>query len=250
MERHFDRISEAYYDIVDRVWYEYGYCHQRELAFLRRVLRARPRIALDAGCGPGRHTAVLASAADRVLAIDVSRKMLELARRSVAATPSATVDFIQADVRHLPLKTCALDFIANFEVLEHLLGGITDINKTFMEFRRVLEPGGSLVTEVPLRRHLLMSMIAPSSLKEILPQERQRFYEEFRLPVADAQHEDKVDRLLRSAGFDWELKEFVQVVPAGLVERFPPIIKLDEILEKAPVVRKFAREAIWLAHAV
>ncbi len=37
---------------------------------------------------------------------------------------------------------------------------------------------------------------------------------------------------------------FVRIIPSGYVYRFPQLQRLDRILEKVPLIRLFAREAI------
>src|SRR3989442_687582 len=115
LQRHFDGIAEAYYDIVDQVWYEFGYFHRKELGFLSASMREKCVLAVDAGCGPGRHTLTLAAFAERVVAIDLSREMLRQAK-GLTANRAANVEFVQADIRQLPLKAAVADLAVNFEV--------------------------------------------------------------------------------------------------------------------------------------
>src|SRR5205807_833165 len=58
-QSHFDNIADAYYRIVDRIWYDIGYFHRRERDFLRAQLLGPVNLAVDAGCGPGRHLPTL-----------------------------------------------------------------------------------------------------------------------------------------------------------------------------------------------
>jgi SAM-dependent methyltransferase len=68
---------------------------------------ARPgETALDVGCGCGTTTLALAQAVGtrgRVLGIDISRPMLEVARRSVAERGMRNLDFVEADASTAPL---------------------------------------------------------------------------------------------------------------------------------------------------
>src|SRR2546427_2402487 len=150
LQSHFDNIADAYYRIVDRIWYDIGYYHRREGEFLREHVRRPVNLAIDAGCGPGRHLPTLKEHSHRVIAIDFSRQMLNNARKGMPSNRQVGVDLVQADVRHLPLKANAADLVINFEVLEHLPGGLADARTTLEEFGRVLKPRGSLVVEVPL----------------------------------------------------------------------------------------------------
>lgn len=248
-QRHFDGIAEGYYAIVDRVWYEYGYFHTRERAFLSDCLAAKQGLAIDAGCGPGRNTLTLASIAKRVIAVDLSRKMLETARGS-ALHGAANVDLVQADVRRLPLKSGMADIAVNLEVLEHLPGKLLGISDALHELRRVLRQGGELVTEAPLWVHVYLNLICQPSMKELKSDEIRRYYENDPLAVGDVERAGQIEKLLGATDFVVTKTAFVRVLPSGLVERLPALSKLDTILERSPLARWLAREAIWLARAV
>src|SRR5205809_7724197 len=69
-QSHFDNIADAYYRIVDRIWYDIGYFHRRERDFLREQLRGPVNLPVDAGWGPGRHLPTLMEHARKVVAID------------------------------------------------------------------------------------------------------------------------------------------------------------------------------------
>lgn len=97
---------------------------------------------LDAGCGPGFYTAWLLDRGAEVVALDVSPKMVELARARVGTRAQV----IQADLGQ------ALDFLspASFDlVLSALtLDYVLDWDAVFGEFFRVLRRPGQLVFSV------------------------------------------------------------------------------------------------------
>lgn len=70
---------------------------EKEVDFLLELYPIRPgaRI-LDVGCGTGRHAVALAKRGYRVTGLDLSAKMLEVARRKAEAAGVA-VEFVQAD---------------------------------------------------------------------------------------------------------------------------------------------------------
>ena len=149
LQRHFDHISVQYYDIVDRLWYDVGYYHKREAEFVRLQLPEALDLSIDAGCGPGRHTAILAGASRRVLAMDISRAMLCLVRNGPAFR-SERVDLVQADVRNLPFKAGVADVILTLEVLEHLPDEM--FRRTLDELRRVARK--YILISVPYKENL------------------------------------------------------------------------------------------------
>ena len=249
LQRHFDGIAEAYYEIVDRVWYEYGYFHERESRFLQRALATQLTLAIDAGCGPGRHTVTLAHSADKVVALDISREMLRLARRA-ASESTTNVEFVQADLRHMPLKSSVANLVVTLEVLEHLPGGRRGIVAALSECRRVLRHRGRLITEAPLRWHDYVNLISPPSLKEVQGDSVRVYYERAPLVIEELQDDKEIEEELVREGFTIAARAYVRVLPSGMIERHPRLAAIDAALEKVPLIGRLAREVIWLAQAV
>src|SRR5262249_3771256 len=96
-------------------------------------------VALDLGCGTGRHALWLAAARARVTAVDFSEGMLAEARRK----PGAERVWVLSHDMHgpLPLGDATFDLVVSGLVLEHL----RDLGPFFAEARRVLRPGGRAV---------------------------------------------------------------------------------------------------------
>jgi SAM-dependent methyltransferase len=94
---------------------------------------------LEAGCGTGAQTAILASTSPGTLftSIDVSEESLAVARRTVDA---ANVTFARADIGALPFPDNHFDHVFVCFVLEHL----SDPGAALSALRRVLKPGGSI----------------------------------------------------------------------------------------------------------
>lgn len=102
-----------------------------------------PRV-LDAGCGGGRLTIALALAGAEVTGIDTSAERLEQARRR-ATGAGATLRLLEADFNaQLPFADASFDAVAS----RLALMAAADPVATLVELRRVLAPGGSLVTVV------------------------------------------------------------------------------------------------------
>jgi SAM-dependent methyltransferase len=98
-------------------------------------------IVLDLGCGPGRPVAATLAQRCRVMAIDLSRKQLELARRHA---PTALL--VQADMTQLHVAAATLEAVVAFYSLIHvpreLLGDL------LARVARWLEPGGVFVASL------------------------------------------------------------------------------------------------------
>lgn len=98
----------------------------------------RGLLALDLGCGTGRHALWLASEGATVTALDFSEGMLEQARRKPGAE---RVRFLAHDL-HDPLPfTAEFELLVSGLVLEHL----ADLDHFFTEARRALRPGARAV---------------------------------------------------------------------------------------------------------
>ena len=100
---------------------------------------------LDLGCGIGRVCAALAPRAHVVLGIDVSPRMLALARRRCAEHPNVLL--AQTSGRDLAALADALfDVVLAVDTFPYLvLAGSGVAEAHLRESRRVLKPGGSLV---------------------------------------------------------------------------------------------------------
>ncbi len=101
---------------------------------------------LDAGCGSGYGTAILAAAQPASLtAVDVAEEAVELTRAAVGDGVETHV----ADVRELPVGDDEIDLVVCFEVIEHL----ERREQALREFARVLAPTGTLLISSPNRDH-------------------------------------------------------------------------------------------------
>ena len=105
---------------------------------------------LDVGCGTGQTTVEIArrvGPGGRVVGVDVSRPMLDGARRRAAAsapTPApgaAPIDFVEGDAQVMPLEKAAFDVVfSRFGVMF-----FADPAAAFVNLRAALRPGGRLV---------------------------------------------------------------------------------------------------------
>jgi len=108
-----------------------------EEPIVRGILAALPvGVALDAACGTGRHSAYLASLGHKVIGVDVSREMLEVARAKV---PDG--EFYEADLHDLPTEDDSVDVVVCAIAASH----VPELAPVLAEFARVLHPGGHLV---------------------------------------------------------------------------------------------------------
>lgn len=119
--------------------------HYRQVAL--SLLPEHCDTVVDLGTGAGLLLPGLLGRADRVIAVDASTTMLELARRTAAAD-AARCDFRLGDLGHLPVADAEADAVMACMVLHHL----SDPRGALVEARRVLRPGGRLAI-VDLQQH-------------------------------------------------------------------------------------------------
>ena len=102
-------------------------------------------LVIEAGCGTGKNTVHYATLAQRVLALDFSAGMLDVARGRVAAPH---VQFVHADLQaDWPAAAQGADLVCFHLVLEH----IAQLAPVLARGARALRPGG----------HLLVSELHP-----------------------------------------------------------------------------------------
>lgn len=104
----------------------------------------RPPRVLDAGCGPGVDTEWFAAAGLEALGLDITGPFLREARTAV---PSA--QFVQGDMRHLPVRDGSMEGIWSSAAFLHLPRSAAA--STLAEFARVIRPGGVLLLSVMAR---------------------------------------------------------------------------------------------------
>ncbi len=100
---------------------------------------------LDAGCGSGKHTIPLRMRGFDVIAMDVSSGALKMAVKG-SKCRELDIEFLAADVCHLPFSDASFDLIWCYGVLQHLLCAEREL--AVSEFRRLLRNGGRLLLEV------------------------------------------------------------------------------------------------------
>jgi tRNA (uracil-5-)-methyltransferase TRM9 len=131
----FDSIAEAFDVTRSRPW-----------SFVTEWLEGLGplvRPILDVGCGNGRHLVVAGQTGMRGVGIDLSARLLEIARQRLGPG----TDLLIGDARDLPIATDAAGALLAVAVIHHIQeaqGRRTAIS----EIRRVLAPGGEAMVSV------------------------------------------------------------------------------------------------------
>ena len=147
VRRTYDRIAEHFAQTREYAWPEVE-------EFLDDPARSDGRdtgLALDLGCGNGRHSELLAAHADRVLALDASRGLLRTACDR-AADRGFAVDFLQGDASRLPLRADIVDVAVYVATLHHLPSRESRV-ASLDELARVLAAGGTALVSAWSTEH-------------------------------------------------------------------------------------------------
>jgi ubiquinone/menaquinone biosynthesis C-methylase UbiE len=126
-------------EIGGAIWYEHWH---RYCALLPAVVGKR---VLDAACGEGYGSMLLAGVAAEVTGVDID----DVTIRHAAARYGGrrNLRFVQGSCIALPLASESIDLVVSFETIEHL----TEQHALLAELRRVLAPEGVLVVSSPNR---------------------------------------------------------------------------------------------------
>ena len=132
--------------------------------FIERYVRQGDRV-LDAGCGPGRFTAVASHLGARVTALDMSERQLELAREKIEqADLLERVDsFVRADIADLSQIPDG-----HFDVVVCYGGALSYVceqrHQAAAELVRVVRPGGVLLVSVMSRYGNIANLVRRPTL--------------------------------------------------------------------------------------
>ena len=138
VRRLFATIADRY-DLITRVL-SYG----RDAAWKRRLVAlsdaGSATRALDVACGTGDIAFVLAERGARVTGLDLTLRMLQLARAKALSRPA--VAFTTGDMMALPFGDAQFDLVT----AGYGLRNVPSLQPAIDEIRRVLRPGGLLLS--------------------------------------------------------------------------------------------------------
>jgi 2-polyprenyl-6-hydroxyphenyl methylase/3-demethylubiquinone-9 3-methyltransferase len=102
-------------------------------------------VVLDLGCGPGGLTMIAARRAGRVIAVDGSAEMLELARTLATQNGITNIEFVQSSLEEARFDDGIAELIMCSSVLEYIADPDALLKRAF----RALKPGGTVLVSVP-----------------------------------------------------------------------------------------------------
>jgi len=130
IQHDFDRLA-----LCDRdEWDHNNHYHQ----FLLKQLPNYSKEILDLGCGVGKFSRCLAKQSDRVLAIDLSPKSIEIARQR--SKHFNNIDYQVADISTWKFPSESFDALVSIATVHHL-----SLEDLLPKLKATLKPGGVLI---------------------------------------------------------------------------------------------------------
>lgn len=123
-------------DCEREIWYEHFHRYTMATGF------AKGKKVLDAACGEGYGSNLLAQFATSVVGVDVSPKAIEHATKNYQKD---NLEYVTSNVLKMDFPDNSFDLVVSFETLEHLV----EHNELMGEFKRVLKSDGVLLISTP-----------------------------------------------------------------------------------------------------
>lgn len=127
-------------ECVREIWYE----HYHRYVFAKHLVK--DKTVLDAACGEGYGSNILANSAKNVTGIDIDETSINHAKERYKRE---NLTFLRESCTELPFKNNSFDVIVSFETLEHL----TEQEEMLKEFNRVLKDDGLLIISTPDKKY-------------------------------------------------------------------------------------------------
>lgn len=109
----------------------------------------RGKLVVDLGCGAGQNSAVLAAMGARVIGLDLSPHLLEIARKRVRGA-----DFREASALETGIPPGSVDVVFGIAILHHL-----PLDQARDEVFRILRPGGIGIFHEPVQNSRGMAFL-------------------------------------------------------------------------------------------
>jgi ArsR family transcriptional regulator len=100
-----------------------------------------PMVIADLGAGEGTFALLLAQRAKKVIAVDTSAKMIEVAREQALRHGVKNVEYRLGDMEEVPIRDAHVDLVFFSQSLHHALHP----ERAVIEAHRILRPGGRIV---------------------------------------------------------------------------------------------------------
>jgi SAM-dependent methyltransferase len=147
-EKHWDTIGSAYNAEIFDVFKS---DKKKRLAFYFRKHANQNHLAIDFGCGTGKSFRYLAPSFGKVLALDISKELLAIAR----TLPYHNINFKHADLTRTNLRLPPADFAFCCNVI--MLPRQEQNERMFLNIRKSLKKKGTAILVLPSFESVLLS---------------------------------------------------------------------------------------------
>ncbi|AVV56246.1 methyltransferase domain-containing protein [Paenibacillus glucanolyticus] len=124
---------------------------EMEMEHYHRYLNVEPlikdKVVLDAACGVGYGSALMARKAKFVYGIDLSEEAINYANEQYSTN---NIEFFKSTVENINLPDKSVDVIVSFETIEHI--DEVNQNKFLTEVKRILKDSGTLIISTPNKK--------------------------------------------------------------------------------------------------
>lgn len=187
---------------------------------------------LDYGCGLGDNTVLLASRGAKVIGVDISPELIELAEKRMRQHDlSETSEFRIGSAHELPFENESVDVVFGMAILHHL-----DLETSSKEVFRILKKGGRAIFMEPVRNSKFIKFI-----RNLIPYE-QPDISPFERPLTDSELKEYAKNFstYRSRAFSLPFVNLLEVLrlPENILHR---AIKIDgKILKSVSYLNYYA----------
>lgn len=149
-KKFWDSASKNY----DKTEERFEYIHNKSRENTKKYLHSS-NIVLDYGCGTGTTTCELADLVKEIHAIDISPKMIEIAKEKAGARQIENVNFLATDIFDARLKKESFDTILAFNVLHT----IPDPEVIIKRIDELLKSDGIFISITPCLRDKMSLLV-------------------------------------------------------------------------------------------
>src|SRR3989304_2756543 len=99
-------------------------------------------VVVDFGCGSGRITMFLSHFANRVIGMDITREMIDIAR---TINKRENIEYILINGMNIPVSDGSVDLVVTVGVLQYIAKKRDVYEQIIREIRRILKPSGKIL---------------------------------------------------------------------------------------------------------
>ena len=149
-EKFWDQASKNY----DKTEERFEYIHRKSRKNTKKYLKDS-HIVLDYGCGTGTASCEFANQVKEIHAIDISAKMIEMAKEKARVNKAENINFAQTNIFDKRYKKESFDIILAFNML-HTVPNPQDVIKKIHE---LLKPEGLFISVTPCLRDKMSFLV-------------------------------------------------------------------------------------------